>query len=213
MVELHHGWIEVESQPGHGSQFRFAIPVERGTGNVELLGGRRPSLANRRSSFNTGEPRRKLRRAVIPLNDAVPPAEPVEPLHVLVVEDNEINQKGAFLDGFPTLRELTRSRHKVLKRQLTNRHYAVTVANNGQEALDILQAKSDENKAFSVILMDLQMVSSRRGLSFWLKRLTHFSLQPVMGGLEAIRKLRAREASEGGTPYVSSEPPSSTSRC
>ena len=86
MVELHHGWIEVESQPGHGSQFRFAIPVERGTGNVELLGGRRPSLANRRSSFNTGEPRRKLRRAVIPLNDAVPPAEPVEPLHVLVVE-------------------------------------------------------------------------------------------------------------------------------
>ena len=86
LVELHHGWIEVESHPGHGSQFRFAIPVERGTGNSDLLGGRLPSLANRRSSFDSLEPKRKTRRAVVPLIDTVAPAEPVEPLHVLVVE-------------------------------------------------------------------------------------------------------------------------------
>ncbi|KAL8276844.1 hypothetical protein RQP46_010775 [Phenoliferia psychrophenolica] len=65
---------------------------------------------------------------------------------------------------------------KVLKRQLLHRHYLVTVVNNGQEALDVLQTST-----FSLILMDIVM--------------------PVMCGLEAIKHLRAREASDGSAPY------------
>jgi CheY-like chemotaxis protein len=71
-------------------------------------------------------------------------------MRILLVEDNVVNQRVAL--GL-----------------LNRRGHDVTVAGNGQEALDIL-----ENRRFDVILMDLQM--------------------PVMGGLEATREIRAREA-------------------
>ncbi|KAL8292793.1 hypothetical protein RQP46_001405 [Phenoliferia psychrophenolica] len=161
LIELHHGWIEVSSQPGQGSSFRFAIPVERGVLGTEETNGRRPSLANRRTSSDLTEPRKK-RRPAVASGVVVPQGAPGKALHILVVEDNEINQK-------------------VLKRQLTNRHYAVTVAGNGKEALDILQSSAKEGMRFDAILMDLEM--------------------PIMGGLEAIQILRAREASEGAIPY------------
>ncbi|MEY4980062.1 MAG: hypothetical protein RLZZ352_2332 [Pseudomonadota bacterium] len=50
--------------------------------------------------------------------------------------------------------------------------HQTTVAGNGQEALDWL-----ESKAFDVVLMDMQM--------------------PVMGGVEATQRIRAREAAAG----------------
>ena len=69
--------------------------------------------------------------------------------HVLLTEDNPVNQL-------------------VAVRTLERAGYKVTVANNGQEALDLIDRES-----FDVVLMDVQM--------------------PVMGGIEATRAIRARE--------------------
>ena len=72
------------------------------------------------------------------------------PLNILVVEDNPVNQT-------------------VAQRLLERAGHAVTLANNGEEALEILEASQ-----FDVVLMDLQM--------------------PVMGGIETTQAIRAREA-------------------
>lgn len=71
-------------------------------------------------------------------------------LDVLLVEDNLVNQI-------------------VAVRMLERAGCSVTVANNGQEALDLFECGR-----FDVVFMDVQM--------------------PVMGGLEATRAIRAREA-------------------
>ncbi|MFC3533138.1 response regulator [Vogesella facilis] len=73
--------------------------------------------------------------------------------HVLLVEDNLVNQK--------------------LGISLLQRHgYQVTVAANGQEALDLLTAQ-----CFDLVLMDMQM--------------------PVLDGLETTRRIRAQEVLSG----------------
>ncbi|ENO92863.1 multi-sensor hybrid histidine kinase [Thauera sp. 28] len=80
-------------------------------------------------------------------------AEPVgggRRLEVLVVEDNPVNQT-------------------VAQRMLERAGHSVTLANNGEEALEAF----DQGR-FDLILMDVQM--------------------PVMGGLEATQAIRAREA-------------------
>ncbi len=69
--------------------------------------------------------------------------------HLLLVEDNEINQL-------------------IAEELLKNVGYSVEIANNGQEALDML-----EQKHFDLVLMDIQM--------------------PVMDGLTASRKISEQE--------------------
>ncbi len=73
-----------------------------------------------------------------------------EALNILLAEDNPVNQTVA-------TQILERAGHRV------------TIANNGQEALDAFDAGS-----FDLILMDVQM--------------------PVLGGIEATQAIRAREA-------------------
>ncbi|MBN8440565.1 MAG: response regulator [Thauera sp.] len=73
-----------------------------------------------------------------------------EGLNVLVVEDNPVNQL-------------------VATRMLEHAGHRVTVANDGQEAIEAF-----DSGAFDLILMDVQM--------------------PVMGGIEATQAIRAREA-------------------
>lgn len=72
------------------------------------------------------------------------------PLKVMLVEDNLVNQT-------------------VASKMLERAGCMVTIANNGQEALDLFDCNQ-----FEMIFMDVQM--------------------PVMGGLEATRAIRAREA-------------------
>ncbi|CAF9906276.1 MAG: histidine kinase osmosensor [Alectoria fallacina] len=79
---------------------------------------------------------------------------------ILLAEDNEVNQRLAV---------------KILEKY----HHGVSVANNGQEALDAVK-----KKRYDVILMDVQM--------------------PVMGGFEATKEIRAWERSEclSRTPII-----------
>jgi CheY-like chemotaxis protein len=77
----------------------------------------------------------------------------VRPLRVLLAEDNVVNQRVAV--GL-----------------LTKRGHAITVANNGVEALAAL-----DRQAFDLVLMDLQM--------------------PEMGGLDATAAIREREKGTG----------------
>ncbi len=74
-------------------------------------------------------------------------------LRILLAEDNVVNQRLA-------------------SRLLEKRGHVVLVANNGQEALDMLQAES-----FDLVLMDVQM--------------------PELDGLEATREIRKREEKTG----------------
>ena len=74
-------------------------------------------------------------------------------LHVLLAEDNSVNQR-------------------LTTRLLEKRGHRVTLANNGQEALNLL-----EHSAYDLVLMDVQM--------------------PLLDGLEATRLLRERERSTG----------------
>ncbi len=92
-------------------------------------------------------------QAVMPTSD---PA--IRSLKVLLVEDNKVNQQ-------------------LITRLLTNWGHQVTVAENGQEALDWF-----DQAHFDLIFMDMQM--------------------PVMGGLEATKQWRAREGEKSRTPII-----------
>ena len=84
--------------------------------------------------------------------------EPTRPLNILLAEDNLINQKLAV-------------------KLLSTRGHTVHVANNGQEAVNCVQAAE-----YDVVLMDLQM--------------------PVMGGIEACTHIRAMESGKRYQPIV-----------
>ena len=86
--------------------------------------------------------------------------------------------------------------------------YVVEVANHGREALDILldAETAGPPAGFDVILMDIEMVDCfllGQGHSDNADILSA-SLQPVMGGLECIQKVRQLETTkEISTRYVS----------
>ncbi|WVF66906.1 hypothetical protein IAT40_001649 [Kwoniella sp. CBS 6097] len=173
ITELLGGRIEVLSQLGEGSVFRFFIKTRTvappsalaayvEAASLDALRSRTvpisrsitasPSIASTPSSASAPTP---------------PPEGMAE--HILIVEDNIINQT-------------------VLKRQIVKAGLTCDVANNGLEALNLIRENyrqsrrgdpKSRKKAYDVVLMDLEM--------------------PVMDGLTAIRELRDAE-SKGSLP-------------
>jgi PAS domain S-box-containing protein len=94
----------------------------------------------------------------VPAGAAEAMREPARALNILLAEDNLINQKLAV-------------------KLLTTRGHTVHVANNGQEAVECVQAAE-----YDVVLMDLQM--------------------PLMGGIEACTHIRAMESGKRYQPIV-----------
>ncbi|KZV94827.1 hypothetical protein EXIGLDRAFT_766708 [Exidia glandulosa HHB12029] len=126
IVLLLSGYIEVESKKGDGCTFSFSIPVE--------LSG--PQEGYDRTKIWRGQP---LRRSTKPYEHRSATERTlsgnVRPRHVLIVEDNIINQK-------------------VLTRQLQAKGFHTSVANDGQEGLDRI---FEEDSAPDVVLMDIEM--------------------------------------------------------
>ncbi|KIW00739.1 uncharacterized protein PV09_07723 [Verruconis gallopava] len=147
LCELHGGSIGVASEAGHGSTFGFYIKVRR------TQAAHVPKLA----SHVSPEPLTKLsqylpsQRQEAGSKSSVSASLPAKAdtksfdstkLHVLVVEDNLINQK-------------------VLVKQLKKYGCNVGVANDGIEALEFLEKTKycslEDGRELSIILMDLEM--------------------------------------------------------
>ncbi|KAF3037385.1 hypothetical protein E8E12_007989 [Didymella heteroderae] len=126
LAEKQGGEIGVMSKPGQGATFGFYVKARRRDTEYTILTKSVKGKADTRST--------------------------TQQLHVLLVEDNIINQQ-------------------VLSKQLRRAGCTVVVANNGLEALEIL-----EDKTFDAVLMDSEM--------------------PVLDGLSATRLIRQKE-SEG----------------
>ncbi|GAA6056619.1 hypothetical protein JCM3770_006359 [Rhodotorula araucariae] len=191
LVELHRGFIEVESELGSGSTFRFAIPAPRAARPVDesrlspgtpmLVGGSSSGASSasgkrsKRPTSSSGRPSTLTSLSSVGGGSAAF-GTGLAPLHILVVEDNLINQK-------------------VMMRQLRMQNFQVSLAGDGQQALDVLAEdaratasagdSADGHAAHNPIrcvLMDIEM--------------------PVLDGMSAIRELRRREkAGEIGRRY------------
>jgi PAS domain S-box-containing protein len=165
LAELHGGRIGISSEVGLGSTFDFYVK------------GRRPSPNMKRKAFETilrdtspsrPAPSRELSDESLLITHQSSVLSPnvleicpeTKQLHVLIVEDNLINQN-------------------ILARLIHKQGYVSSIANHGEEALDIIQA-SKWNKylvpsaklplEIDIVLADIEM--------------------PVMDGKEFVRNVR-----------------------
>jgi CheY-like chemotaxis protein len=111
LVELHRGEINVSSELGRGTAFTVTLPCEARPG----------------ASGNPGA-------LAAPASAAPRTGVPDDAVRILVVEDNQVNQK-------------------VVTAVLRKRGFYIELANDGQEALHKLQ----NSDAFDLVLMDVQM--------------------------------------------------------
>ena len=138
IVELHGGTIRVESTLGEGSRFTFSVPQATAT-DKELAANKQPSTIIDIDQFTTQD-------LVVPerADDGT-----AENYRILVVDDEPVNIQ-------------------VLLNLLSVRHYSVTKAYNGPEALALF----DNGQEFDLVLLDIMM--------------------PKMSGYDVCRQLRAK---------------------
>lgn len=111
LLELHNSKVTLKSELGVGSEFSFLLNLEKNYNPTKSTSFKRDSLKD-------------LDNAVLELDERT---------HILVVDDNKINQK------------ITQ---KILKKH----HFNSSVATDGQEAIDKTRAHN-----YSLILMDVNM--------------------------------------------------------
>ncbi|KAF8689718.1 His Kinase A (phosphoacceptor) domain, partial [Rhizoctonia solani] len=141
LCSLMGGRIEVVSEPGKGAIFRFfiraAAPEYHPPPPPPGRGLRRSSS---KTSYKSGGSTKSASR---PLPET-PNIHRNRPLHILITEDNKINQN-------------------VLARQMKRAGFTVVLASNGLEAIQAidkadLQSNSEiRAETFDVVLMDLEM--------------------------------------------------------
>jgi PAS domain S-box-containing protein len=155
LVELQGGEVGVASESGRGSIFAFYVKTRRTDGprpddnpsgsatpSSSRRGSRKTQYAHLNAQLSTPlKPESSLLSSKSSMSDI---SQSVEPLHVLIVEDNLINQK-------------------VLAAQLRKIGCIVHVANHGGEAIDhICESKFHRDHVtdgvnIDVVLMDLEM--------------------------------------------------------
>ena len=113
LVSMMDGGIEVSSEPGKGSCFALQLPLQ-----------------------TTSAPERDpLPSFALPLPTA---RKPQRTLHILVAEDNDINQK-------------------LIEAMITGLGHRVTLVDDGGAAIDAIRTTSEVGRPFDLVLMDIQM--------------------------------------------------------
>ncbi len=162
---LMHGDLWVESVEGEGSTFFFSAIFEYASADEQLLpmftmdamdmmqadrsdAAHKEELTTPQTASGAQANAEKTKESS--LNATPTLAEEHPALHILLVEDNEINQL-------------------IAEELLKNVGHTVDIANNGQEALDLLHKNT-----YNIVLMDIQM--------------------PIMDGLTTVGKIRETPA-------------------
>jgi CheY-like chemotaxis protein len=173
---MHGGAIGFSSKPGVGSTFAFYIK------------SRKSKLSRRASEIGAAAMNRSMLAQASALSNRSRDSKDVSPvavvsseiaatdLHVLIVEDNLVNQR-------------------VLAKQLRSIGMKVAVANHGGEALEHIMTTNwcvpdgEHVNHLSLTLMDWEMPVSQASCSP-LFHVTYFRHLQVMDGLTCVRRIR-----------------------